>query len=54
MKITTIGAYPKPDFLPVPDWFRVAGGPDSDDPTTEYGRAIAAGGSELEALFDSD
>jgi len=52
MKTTTIGAYPKPDFLPVPDWFRVAGGPDSNDPTTEYGRAVAAGGSELEALFE--
>ncbi len=32
---TTIGAYPKPDFVTVPDWFR-AGGPNADDPTGAY------------------
>ena len=21
LKTTTIGAYPKPDYIPVPDWF---------------------------------
>ncbi len=31
---TTIGAYPKPDFLAVGDWFDAAGdGPDRTEPT---------------------
>ncbi len=31
---TTIGAYPKPDFLAAGDWFDAAGdGPDRTEPT---------------------
>ena len=52
MKTTTIGAYPKPEFLPVPDWFRISGGPDSGDPTTDYSRVVGAAGGDLEALFE--
>jgi methionine synthase II (cobalamin-independent) len=48
---TTIGAYPKPDFVPIPDWFRAQGGPDTSDPTQGYLEAIAAMGEEAEALF---
>ena len=26
---TTIGAYPKPDYVEVPDWFNIPVGPDT-------------------------
>lgn len=54
IKTTCIGAYPKPDWLPVQDWFQVdegmtdAGG----DVTLQFGKAIADGGSELAEQFD--
>jgi len=48
---TTIGAYPKPDFVPVPDWFRAEGGPDTDHPTKGYLEAIADMGDEAEERF---
>ncbi len=48
---TTIGAYPKPDFVPIPDWFRADAGPDTRHPTRGYLEAIAAMGAEAEALF---
>lgn len=48
---TTIGAYPKPDFVPVPDWFRAPAGPDTHHPTGGYLEAIAHMGDEAEALF---
>ncbi len=48
---TTIGAYPKPDFVPIPDWFRAEAGPDTRHPTRGYLEAIAAMGAEAEALF---
>jgi 5-methyltetrahydropteroyltriglutamate--homocysteine methyltransferase len=48
---TTIGAYPKPDYVPVPDWFRVEGGPDTTRPTAGYLEALARLGEEAEALF---
>ncbi|MDH3476251.1 MAG: cobalamin-independent methionine synthase II family protein [Rhodospirillales bacterium] len=48
---TTIGAYPKPDFVPVPDWFRAMGGPDTRHPTRGYLAAIEDMGKEAEELF---
>jgi 5-methyltetrahydropteroyltriglutamate--homocysteine methyltransferase len=48
---TTIGAYPKPDFVPVPDWFRAEEGPDTSRPTEGYLEAIARMGEEAEGLF---
>ncbi|MDJ0608147.1 MAG: cobalamin-independent methionine synthase II family protein [Kiloniellales bacterium] len=48
---TTIGAYPKPDFIPVPDWFVVEAGPDTATPTAGYLEALAEMGEEAEALF---
>lgn len=47
---TTIGAYPKPDFLPVPDWFQ-GEGTDTNRPTQGYLEALARMGEEAEALF---
>ncbi len=49
---TTIGAYPKPDFVPIPDWFRAKAGPDTTDPTLGYLEALAKMGDEGEALFE--
>jgi 5-methyltetrahydropteroyltriglutamate--homocysteine methyltransferase len=48
---TTIGAYPKPDFLPVPDWFQTGEGTDTRRPTQGYLEALARLGDEAEALF---
>ena len=48
---TTIGAYPKPDYISVPDWFRAAEGPDWRTPTQGYLEALASMGDEAEALF---
>ncbi len=48
---TTLGAYPKPDFVPIPDWFRAEAGPDTRHPTKGYLEAIDAMGEEAEALF---
>lgn len=49
---TTIGAYPKPDFLAIPDWFNGAQGPDTTDPTGRYLAALEAMGDDLETLLD--
>jgi len=48
---TTIGAYPKPDFVPIPDWFHAEAGPDTRHPTRGYLEAITAMGAEAEQLF---
>lgn len=48
---TTIGAYPKPDFLDLPDWFSVSGGPDTATPTREWAGAMERLGEEAESLL---
>ena len=48
---TTIGAYPKPGYVPIPDWFRVQAGPDTASPTEGYLAALERMGEEAEALF---
>ena len=49
---TTIGAYPKPDFLAVGDWFDAAGpGPDRTEPTVRYAEDVARLGEEAESMF---
>ena len=37
---TTIGAYPKPDYVPTPDWFR-EGGTGISNPTEAYQKYLA-------------
>lgn len=47
---TTIGSFPKPDYLPMPDWFRNS--PSMVDPTRPYEEFRRAQRTEdLEALF---
>jgi 5-methyltetrahydropteroyltriglutamate--homocysteine methyltransferase len=48
---TTIGAYPKPDYLPVLDWFRMEEGTDASHPTEGYLESVAAMGDQAESLF---
>ena len=46
MITTVIGAYPKPSFLKLPDWFKVEGGIDTEYPTEDYNKTIKSMGSE--------
>ncbi len=47
---TTIGAYPKPDYIAVRDWFD-PGLMTTSDPTTGYQASLDSMGDEAEALF---
>ncbi len=51
IKTTCIGAYPKPDFVSLPDWFNVPAGPDTSDPTKLWKAAMAALGDDAEATI---
>jgi len=48
---TTIGAYPKPTYVQVPDWFNIPAGPDMANPTVGWAKAVEAMGAEAEAIF---
>ena len=41
MLTTCIGAFPKPDFLRLPDWFNLPDGPDTSKPTQSWAEAFA-------------
>lgn len=45
---TTIGAYPKPDYVTVPDWFV---NPDTAHPTAGWAEAVEALGDGAETIF---
>ena len=40
MITTVIGAYPKPSYLKIPDWFKAEGGTDTQNPTGGYLEAL--------------
>jgi hypothetical protein len=48
---TTIGAYPKPDYIPTPDWFR-EGGADLSNPTEAYQKYLTNMVSAAESVGD--
>ena len=48
---TTIGPYPKPDYIDVTDWFKAPSGPDTAEPTCGWAKAVEAMGDEAEAIF---
>ena len=48
---TCIGAYPKPDYVKLPDWFNIPDGPDTADPTKQWTTAMAAMGSDAEQII---
>ncbi len=48
---TTIGAYPKPDYVPVVDWFKAEDGTVTEDPTGRYEEELARMGEGAEDIF---
>jgi 5-methyltetrahydropteroyltriglutamate--homocysteine methyltransferase len=48
---TCIGAYPKPDYVTVPDWFKSTEGPDTRTPTKDWASAVEKLGDEAEEIF---
>jgi acetyl-CoA synthetase len=51
MLTTVIGAYPKPDYLKITDWFNAKGGTDTADPTKLYAQEVNQMGEKAEELF---
>ena len=51
LQTTVIGAYPKPPYTPVTDWFQQPEGGDDSAPTTRYAAEMAAAGEAAEDLF---
>ncbi len=51
MLTTVIGAYPKPSFLKLTDWFNAKDGTDTANPTELYEDEIKKMGSGVEAIF---
>jgi 5-methyltetrahydropteroyltriglutamate--homocysteine methyltransferase len=49
---TTIGAWPKPEDVPIRDWFQMDGGPDTPEPTAGYAETVRQYGERLEAILD--
>ncbi len=47
-----IGAYPKPDYLALPDWFSHPEGPDNSDPTKLWQQAFEALGSNAGEILN--
>ena len=52
MLTTTIGAYPKPEAVPIRDWFQKEGGTDTPEPTAGYAETLRQYGARLEAILD--
>lgn len=51
LKTTCIGAYPKPDFVELPDWFNIPAGPDTADPTKLWLGAMDNLGAEANDII---
>ena len=52
MLTTVIGAYPKPSYLKITDWFNASGGTDTEYPTKFYEEEIQKIGNDIENLFN--
>lgn len=52
MLTTTIGAYPKPDNVPIKDWFQKDGGTDDSQPTEGYVETRARHAATIDDLLD--
>jgi 5-methyltetrahydropteroyltriglutamate--homocysteine methyltransferase len=52
MLTTTIGAYPKPEEIPIRDWFQMEGGPDTPEPTAGYAETVRQYARRLEVILD--
>jgi len=51
MLTTVIGAYPKPNYLKITDWFNAQGGTDTENPTKFYNEEIKNMGSNSKEQF---
>jgi 5-methyltetrahydropteroyltriglutamate--homocysteine methyltransferase len=51
MLTTVIGAYPKPKYLKITDWFNAQGGTDTANPTKYYNQEVNQMGEKAEELF---
>jgi 5-methyltetrahydropteroyltriglutamate--homocysteine methyltransferase len=51
LQTTCIGAYPKPDYVRLPDWFNIPAGPDTSDPTRQWAEAMKALGADADAII---
>ena len=51
LETTTIGSYPKPEYLNLSDWFSLPQGPDTSSPTERYEHEIETLGEDAESLF---
>ena len=52
IKTTCIGAYPKPDYVKLPDWFNIPAGPDTADPTKQWADAMKDLGPDAEKIIE--
>ncbi len=52
MLTTVIGAYPKPSYIKITDWFNASGGTDTEYPTKFYMDEVNQMGENIENLFD--
>ena len=48
---TCIGAYPKPGYVKLPDWFSIPAGPDTANPTKGWAQALKAMGPDAEQIL---
>jgi len=51
LKTTCIGAYPKPSYVKLPDWFNIPAGPDTADPTKQWLEAMEELGPDANAII---
>ena len=51
IRTTTIGAYPKPEYVPIPDWFREESTV-AKDPTIALDNCVECHGPQAEELLD--
>ena len=49
---TCIGAYPKPHYVQLPDWFNIPAGPDTADPTKLWVKAMEDLGPDAASIID--
>lgn len=52
IRTTTIGAWPKPQDVPLPDWFHAEGGTDTPDPTAGWAEVWRRYGERLVDILD--
>ncbi len=48
---TCIGAYPKPNYVKLPDWFNIPAGPDTAEPTKGWQEALNSMGPDAEDVL---